>query len=266
MTNRYGEKAVVVLSGGLDSTTLLYEQMQRYPEMTTHAISFDYGQRHAKELEYAAATCASLDVQHDIVDLTGLTHLISNSALTSSNTLEVPEGHYAEENMALTIVPNRNMIMLSIAIGVAVNEGAVAVYTAVHAGDHFVYPDCRPMFLSLIDLTAIVGNDLHGAEAGFVFAPYSDMTKTDIAYNALVLNVPLDKTWSCYKGGKIHCGRCGTCVERLEAIDGAMKRLKNDVSEITGRPLTSFPHEDTTEYEDTEFWKTATSKPEGTEE
>jgi 7-cyano-7-deazaguanine synthase len=263
---------------------MLYEHIAKFPDVEVHALSFNYGQRHKKELEYAARTCAKLEVKHDIVDLSGLTHLISNSALTSQYhsedhsaadregdeilvaDIEVPEGHYAQDSMAQTIVPNRNMIMLAISIGVAVNEGAGAVFTAVHAGDHFIYPDCRPMFLDMLDMAARLGNE--GAvlqDMALVRAPYILNNKKDIAVTALTLQVPLEETWSCYKGGEIHCGRCGTCVERLEAIHQAQEELTGlefnpelAVLKMMGVKIPTVP-QDLTEYEDTEFWKTAGS-------
>src|SRR5687767_162893 len=263
--------SIAIVSGGLDSTTLVYDMLTR--GYRPHLLSFDYGQRHKKELTFARVTAKHLGLRHDTVDLTGITHLISNSALTSATTvpatgntfdiIEVPEGHYAEETMKLTVVPNRNMIMLSIAAGVAVNNGYRAIATGVHAGDHFVYPDCRPRFLNAAAAAIIAGNQgfgaipewiegepLEGDLTGFVLAPYLFSSKADIAFRALQLGVPLHLTWSCYKGGDVHCGRCSTCVERLEAIDEAIRRtISNDNSDIYS--------EDQTEYEDTEYWKQA---------
>lgn len=266
-------KAIAIASGGLDSTTLVYHLMKQGYEVRT--LSFDYGQRHRKELLFAAMTARALGIRHDVVDLSGLTYLISNSALTSfvkpadwlnaevaehmtKHVIEVPDGHYAEENMKLTVVPNRNMIMLSIAAGVAVNDGADLVCTGVHAGDHFVYPDCRPDFIEAVDLAVKIGNEGFGPFADkehyheglkgnyeYIWAPFLHWEKADIAYRALELGVPLHMTWSCYKGGEKHCGRCGTCVERLEAIDIALGRF-NDVDRLA---------KDATEYDDTEFWK-----------
>lgn len=260
---------VAVFSGGLDSTTLVYDLLQRgyHP----HLLSFDYGQRHRKELDYAKATGWGLQLRHDIIDLTSITGLISNSALTSGyeaktvtemppaelprRLIDVPEGHYAENNMKQTVVPNRNMIMLSIAAGVAVNNGYKFVATGVHAGDHFVYPDCRPRFLQATAAAVDIGNEgFHkfyigmkpdGVE-GPIFAPYVTATKEDIAFRAFDLNVPLERTWSCYKGGEKHCGKCGTCVERLEAIAGAQQRYAEDEVQVT----------DHTEYEDSNYWRT----------
>jgi 7-cyano-7-deazaguanine synthase len=265
--------SVAVFSGGLDSTTLVYEMLNA--GLTPHLLSFNYGQRHAKELEYATKTAELLGLRHDICDLTALTHLISNSALTSQtrmvtgtellegkgfhNHIEVPEGHYAEDNMKLTVVPNRNMIMLSIAAGVMVNNSYRLIATGVHAGDHFVYPDCRPNFLTALNAAVFFGNEGFGAIPkgdnltaipGLIYAPFLLTTKADIAAQAIRLQVPFENTWSCYKGGELHCGKCGTCVERLEAIDEASKRF------IDGNANGTAPRYDNTKYADTEYWKT----------
>ena len=208
-------KAVVVLSGGMDSATVLYQAVQDGFE--PYCISFDYGQKHRKELEYARNLCLRTRsvAQHKIVDLTSITDLISNSSLTSD--VAVPDGHYAEESMKITVVPNRNMIMYSIAIGYAVNIKAEAVYVGVHAGDHFIYPDCRPDFIMGLDSLAKIANQ------GFIdkleiVAPFLFKSKAYIASVGNKLGVPYETTWSCYKGGEKHCGKCGTCIERKEAF------------------------------------------------
>jgi len=296
---------VAIFSGGLDSTTLVYHLLDQGRDL--HLLSFDYGQRHGrKELKAAQNIAQSLGLRWDLVDLTGLTHLISNSALTSlqefpsrnpgtgeswtrkefeslagshPEPIEVPEGHYAEDNMKLTVVPNRNMIMLSIAAGVAVNEKANFIAAGMHAGDHFVYPDCRPQFLYEVAMAIWKGNEgmhdfgmvtssmLQGSipqplvgEFGneLIVTPFLHCSKADIAYRALELGVPLHLTWSCYKGGDKHCGRCGTCVERLEAIDEAQKRaITNNLPRaLAGQGMIKYSDTwDLTEYEDTEFWK-----------
>lgn len=261
--------SVAIFSGGLDSTTLVYDMIQR--GMEPHLLSFDYGQRHKKELQYAEKTAFKLGLQWDIVDLTGITHLISNSALTSNsplkgddelnsrNFIEVPEGHYAEDNMKLTVVPNRNMIMLSIAAGVAVNNDYRFLATGVHAGDHYQYPDCRPEFIDAANAAIVQGNIGFGkveftddgdgpVPASFIYAPFLERSKTEIAARAFELNVPVEDTWSCYKGGEMHCGRCGTCVERLEALHDA-------ASILYGEKAADRSIFDPTPYADTEYWK-----------
>jgi 7-cyano-7-deazaguanine synthase len=229
-------KAVVVISGGLDSSTLLhYEKMQGWDVL---GLSFDYGQKHEIELDYAARQCASLGVEHKIFDLSTIfgiemVNLGSQSSLISTNA--VPEGHYGEESMKQTIVPNRNMVMLALATSAAVAWGADRIATGVHAGDHFIYPDCRPDFIWTMGEAIREGNDnvaLH------LDTPFLHRTKNDIAQMAFDLNVDIANTWSCYKGEEIHCGRCGTCVERLEAI-------------------ASTGNEDPTVYADRDFWKEA---------
>jgi 7-cyano-7-deazaguanine synthase len=247
------DKIIAIMSGGLDSTTLVYGLLSEKGRFDVDCVSFDYGQKHSKELEYAAATCAKLGLRHDIIDLRGITKLLGESGSSLVSDTPVPEGHYAEENMKATVVPNRNMMMLSIAGGVAVARSAAAVATGVHAGDHFIYPDCRPEFVTLASQAMIVGNQGFGNPNGTgIIAPFMSSTKEDIAYEALQLGLPLHETWSCYKGGEMHCGKCGTCVERLEAINGAVNRwLKNDYVDGDIAPW------DQTEYEDVEFWRTA---------
>jgi 7-cyano-7-deazaguanine synthase len=207
-------KAVVVLSGGIDSTTALYQARADGYEVS--AISFDYGQRHKKELDYAKLICEALRIPHEIVDLTSITRLINSSSLTGDQ--EVPEGHYAQENMRLTVVPNRNMIMYAIAIGYAVNIKAKAVYVGVHTGDHSIYPDCRPQFINGLDKLARVANKGFCKYDFKVIAPFIFVTKDEIVRIGTKLGVLYELTWSCYKGKEFHCGRCGTCVERKEAF------------------------------------------------
>ncbi len=228
-------KAVALLSGGMDSTTLVYSlRSQGFEDI--HCLSINYGQRHVKELDYAKRICHKLSMRHDIVDMSGITRLISSSALTGDT--EVPEGHYAEDNMAQTVVPNRNMMMLSIAAAVAVTELREYVACAVHAGDHAVYPDCRPEFIEAMTSAIMIGNEGFGL-LGFpplLTAPFLLKSKADIAYLGDRLHVPWEMTWSCYKGEHLHCGRCGTCVERQEAFA---------LADVT----------DPTQYADPDFWK-----------
>jgi len=207
-------KAVVVISGGMDSTTALYKAIADGYEV--YGISFNYGQRHKKELDYAAKICSELGIPHEIVDLQNITKLIDNSSLTGD--IEVPEGHYAQENMKITVVPNRNMIMYSIAVGYAVNLKAEAVFVGVHAGDHFIYPDCRPQFIEALDVASNIGNEGFANKKFRIIAPFVHIGKHDIVKIGANLGVPYEWTWSCYKGEQKHCGKCGTCVERKEAF------------------------------------------------
>jgi 7-cyano-7-deazaguanine synthase len=236
---------VAILSGGLDSTTLVYKLVEE--GNSPLCLSFDYGQRHFKELNYAERTCERYDLDYSRVDLSSITGLLamSNSVLVDKS-VPVPEGHYAHDNMSQTVVPNRNMIMLSIAAGVAVANGHKFVATGVHAGDHYQYPDCRPEFIKALSEAILVANEGFIDPSFEIKAPFLRSTKAQIAEEAYELAVPLNETWSCYMGGGWHCGKCGTCVERLEAIHEAATKMGVDVEEW-----------DQTEYEDTEYWKRA---------
>lgn len=203
-------RAVVIVSGGLDSVTLLHQAVfQRYDVL---ALSFHYGQRHFRELGCAAKASYRLGVAHRVVRIPFL-GAFGGSALTDS-TIEVPEGHYADESMKSTVVPNRNMVMLAIAASFAIAERADALLYGAHAGDHAIYPDCRPEFLSALG-AAIGLADWHRV---VLDAPFIQKTKAGIVGIGHQLGVRFDDTWSCYKGGAWHCGRCGTCVERREAF------------------------------------------------
>lgn len=197
----------------MDSTTLLYRLLHEDDRVL--AVSFDYGQKHRKELDYAGKTCRKLGVEHTIVDIKGFGGLIAGSALTSAE-VEVPEGHYEGESMRLTVVPNRNMVMMSIAGGYAIASGCDRLAIAVHAGDHAIYPDCRPDFIERFEQALVSGN----YEQVSVYAPFLSWTKAEIVKLGLELGIDYDKeTWSCYKGGPEPCGKCGTCVERAEALE-----------------------------------------------
>ena len=207
-------KTVVVCSGGMDSVTLAYRVAAE--GSLFRLVSFDYGQRHKKELDCAALAAAALGVRHEVVDIANLARFLSGSALTEPLSMNVPDGHYAEDNMRTTVVPNRNAIMLAIAFGLAAGEGAGAVAFAVHSGDHFIYPDCRPAFVDAF--RAMQRYALEGMWNIELHAPFVNLTKAEIARLGGDLGVPYEHTWSCYKGGQAHCGRCGTCVERREAF------------------------------------------------
>ncbi len=207
-------KAVAIVSGGIDSVTLAYHLSSQGHGL--HLLSFDYGQRHVKELEFAAKCAADLGAAHDVIDLSVLTPFLSGSALTDD--IDVPEGHYAAPNMRLTVVPNRNAIMLAIAYAAAVSDGAAIVATGVHAGDHPIYPDCRPDFIEAFDRMEQYATDGYSVDGLRLYAPFVNMSKADIVTLGASLFVPYADTWSCYKGGSAHCGVCGTCVERREAF------------------------------------------------
>jgi len=204
------KKIVLVFSGGLDSTTLLYWLKDKGYEIKT--LSFDYGQKHSKELEMAKKTCKKLRVENKIIDLHNLKDILK-SALTSEGQ-EIPEGDYQDEVMKQTVVPNRNMIMLSIAMGYAISLGFNRVAYAAHSGDHTIYPDCRPIFVEKIrELAEVI--DYEPVE---VLTPFLEITKADIVKIGTELGVDYGLTWSCYVGDEKACGKCGTCIERLEAF------------------------------------------------
>lgn len=205
-------KAVVIVSGGMDSVTLAY--LLAADGYDLHLLSFDYGQRHRKELDFAAQCAQDLNVDQDVIDLSALGPLLSGSALTDG-AVPVPEGHYAAPSMAQTIVPNRNAVMLSIAYAVAIADDAALVAYAAHGGDHFIYPDCRPGFVEAFHAMQQEAHERHPD----LYAPFLHLTKADIVETGDGLGVPYAKTWSCYKGGAKHCGKCGTCVERKEAFE-----------------------------------------------
>ncbi|MER8837093.1 7-cyano-7-deazaguanine synthase QueC [Mesorhizobium sp. M0909] len=222
-------KTLVVCSGGLDSVTLAHKVAAEHE--LAGLLSFDYGQRHRKELGFAALCAEQLSVPHRIIDIHEIGGGLSGSALTDN--VDVPDGHYAEDTMKVTVVPNRNAIMLAIAFGLAAAHGADAVATAVHGGDHFIYPDCRPAFIDAFQM--MQDHALDGYAKIRVYAPYVNLTKADIVRNGAAYGTPFAQTWSCYKGAERHCGRCGTCVERREAFH------------LSGQP-------DPTDYEDSDFW------------
>jgi 7-cyano-7-deazaguanine synthase len=225
-------KTIVICSGGLDSVTLAYKVAAE--RTLSRLVSFDYGQSHKKELDYARRCAVRLGVPHDVVDITAIGRLLVGSVLTSGGA--VPDGHYAEETMRSTVVPNRNAIMLTVAFGVATAQQADAVAAAVHGGDHFIYPDCRPAFVEAFQ--AMQRHALEGLASISLYTPFLKMSKAGIVGEGQRLGVPFAETWSCYKGGLLHCGRCGTCVERREAFH------------LAGV-------DDPTPYEDPDYWAEA---------
>lgn len=205
-------KVLAIFSGGMDSAVLLYHLRDIGHEVL--ALSFDYGQRHRKELEYAQALTTQIGLPHQIADISQAGKLFGKGSSQADPLVTVPEGHYSEENMRVTVVPNRNMIMLAIAAGVAIANGCEAVAFGAHAGDHAIYPDCRQEFADAMAQALFLCH-----EPGItLMRPFVKWTKADIAFRGSLLAVPFEKTWSCYKGGDRHCGKCGTCTERLEAL------------------------------------------------
>ena len=204
--------SVIIVSGGMDSITLLYDKQ----DSIALGISFDYGSNHnAKEIPFAKMHCERLGIRHITINLDFMHQYFKSSLLDGADA--IPEGHYAEENMKSTVVPFRNGIMLAVAAGVAESNGLKNVLIANHAGDHTIYPDCRPEFINAIDQATQAGTFVNVR----VLAPYTNISKTDIAKRGKTLGIDYIETWSCYKGGDKHCGRCGTCVERKEALAGA---------------------------------------------
>ena len=204
-------KAILIYSGGLDSTTLLYD----YKDSIALAVSFDYGSKHnARELEYAALNCKRLGIKHMIIPLSFIGQYFHSDLLLSGG--EIPEGSYADENMRSTVVPFRNGIMLAVAAGLAESYELDAIMLANHSGDHAIYPDCRPEFVDAM-AAAVKAGTYNGVK---VISPYCNITKRDIALRGQALGVDYSLTYSCYKGGEKHCGKCGTCTERKEALKG----------------------------------------------
>lgn len=204
--------AVLILSGGMDSVTMLYD----YQERIAVAISFDYGSNHnAKEIPFAQLHCRRLGIEHLVIPLEFIHRYFDSSLLQGAEA--IPEGHYAADNMKSTVVPFRNAIMLSVAVGLAESRHLNYVMMANHGGDHTIYPDCRPEFVKAFSDAAVAGT----YEKVEVWAPYTMLTKVDIAKRGKELGIDYSETWSCYKGGDVHCGRCGTCMERKEALEQA---------------------------------------------
>lgn len=206
------KSAVAVYSGGMDSTAMLYHMREQGVEIRG-ALSVNYGQKHSKELSVAASVCEGLGIPHRVADLSSMQGIFGKSSLTNEEE-DVPEGHYEEDQMKSTVVPNRNMILLALATSWAISLEAEAVAYAAHGGDHAIYPDCRSEFAEALD-KAIQLCDWSEVR---LYRPFVTWTKADIAKEGARLDAGLERTWSCYKGGERHCGRCGTCVERREAF------------------------------------------------
>ena len=201
--------ALIVISGGMDSTTMLYE----YKDEIALAVTFDYGAKHgAKEIPLAKMHCERLGIEHIVIEMDFMTKYFESSLLKGGE--DIPEGRYDDENMHSTVVPFRNGIMLAIACGLAESRGLKRLMLANHAGDHAIYPDCREGFVKAMSMATQEGTYDHIS----IYAPYTNLTKGDIARHGKALGLNYAETWSCYKGGEVHCGKCGTCVERREAL------------------------------------------------
>lgn len=209
--------SLIVLSGGMDSTTLLWDRK----DQIALALTFDYGSRHNKrEIECARKNCQILGIEHIVIPLDFMGKYFKSSLLIGGE--EIPEGHYTDENMKSTVVPFRNGIMLSIAAGLAESRGLGKVMLANHSGDHTIYPDCRPGFVDAMSKAIEEGTFARIT----IDAPYTNISKSDIAKIGKKIGVDYNLTYSCYKGGEEHCGKCGTCVERMEALRDAGIELK----------------------------------------
>lgn len=210
--NGMEKDSVIVLSGGMDSVTLLHE----YKDRIALALTFDYGSNHNKrEIACAANHCKELGIKHIVIPLEFMGQYFKSSLLSGADA--IPEGDYAEDNMKSTVVPFRNGIMLAVACGMAESYDLKKVMLANHFGDHSIYPDCRKSFVDAMS-QAMTEGTYCGVE---IFAPYTGISKTDIARHGKALGIDYSTTYSCYKGGEKHCGKCGTCCERIEALRDA---------------------------------------------
>ena len=213
--------ALVVYSGGLDSYTLLNKALQNFKKV--EAITFDYGQKHKKEIDYAKNNCLELGITHKVIKL-DIADLLSNSALVGDS--KIPEGNYDKEKMKQTIVPNRNMIMISIAASLAIKNKLQYLWYAAHAGDHEIYPDCRPEFIQKLgDVLSIC--DYH--EIKFE-APFMNLSKQQIVAEGLKMNLDYANAWTCYVGGEKPCMKCSACLERKSAF--AANNIKDPLNEL----------------------------------
>lgn len=204
------KKVVVIYSGGMDSYTVLNKAIQQGHEV--YALTFNYGQRHVKEVQVASDYCQRQGINHKVVDISAINELIGGSSLTSD--IAIPEGDYDKANMTSTVVPNRNMILLSMAIGYAVSIKAEQVMYGAHGGDHDIYPDCRPEFVKRMNDVALIAN----YEPIEIVTPYLTVSKNDILQDGLSMGLDYQYTWTCYNGREKACGQCGACKERLAAF------------------------------------------------
>ena len=201
--------SLIIVSGGMDSVTLLYDKR----DDIALAVTYDYGSKHNRqELEYALYHCRTLGIEHLVIPLDFMARYFKSSLLQGGDA--IPECAYNDENMKSTVVPFRNGIMLSIACGLAETRGLHKVLIANHSGDHAIYPDCRGEFINAMSQAMSSGT----YENITISAPYTNISKSDIAKIGKQLGIDYSKTYSCYNGGIKHCGRCATCLERKEAL------------------------------------------------
>ncbi|RJG48665.1 7-cyano-7-deazaguanine synthase QueC [Motilimonas pumila] len=204
------KKVVVIYSGGMDSFTVLNQAIQQGYQV--FALTFNYGQRHVKEVEVAKAFCQRQNINHKVIDISAINEIIAGSSLTSD--IDVPTGDYDNDNMASTVVPNRNMILLSLAIGYAVSIKAEKVFYGAHSGDHLIYPDCRPEFVEQMNQVAAIAN----FEKVTIETPFLHSSKIEILQAGIEMKLNYGDTWTCYNGREQACGQCGSCIERLAAF------------------------------------------------
>ena len=215
------KSVLVVYSGGLDSYTLLNKALNEFKHV--EAITFDYGQKHNKEITFASKVCSANSIPHEVVKL-DLENILSSSALVGSS--EIPEGNYDKEKMKQTVVPNRNMIMISVAASLAIKNKCQHLWYAAHAGDHEIYPDCRPEFIQKLgDVLSIC--DYHKIKFE---APFMNLSKQQIVAEGLKMNLDYKNTWTCYVGGEKPCLRCSACLERMSAFKA--NNAKDPLNEI----------------------------------
>jgi 7-cyano-7-deazaguanine synthase len=204
------EKVVVIYSGGMDSFTVL--NRAKHDGKHVFALSFDYGQRHVKELQCARTVCELLGIKHKVIDISAINELLAGSSLTDD--IDIPEGQYETANMTSTVVPNRNMILLSLAVAYAVSIEANQVYYGAHAGDHDIYPDCRPEFVERMNDVCKIAN----YQSVEIFSPYLSVDKAAILKDGIDMDLDYSNTWTCYNGRDKACGKCSACEERLQAF------------------------------------------------
>ncbi len=209
-------KGVCIISGGLDSCVVAYD-MKKYLNLDLHLITFDYGQKHSKEIDYAIKIAEDLDCPWSLMNIIYPSSVMKSSSLTGDK--EIPEGFYKEETMRSTVVPNRNTIMLSMAWAYACSIDAVYLGCGAHAGDHYIYPDCRPEYFEALELAFKLGTDKCGGNRLNLYVPLLHDNKTQVVKKGVELGVPFEKTWTCYKGLEDPCGKCGSCDERIRAFE-----------------------------------------------
>lgn len=210
-------KGVCIISGGLDSCVVAYAMKNHLGiDIDLDLITFNYGQKHVKEIDYARQIAKDLNCSWTLIDLKLPNNILNHSSLTGSK--EIPEGHYAEESMRSTVVPNRNTIMLSVAWSYACSVKADLLGCGAHAGDHYIYPDCRPKYFETLEKAFKLGTEGCGGDDLGFYIPLLNETKKGVVAIGNRFGVPFEKTWTCYKGQELPCGKCGSCDERINAF------------------------------------------------